>query len=91
MIYYGNVRVDAAKLPALAGPVLGHFAERDKWINREMVDEFARAMQSAGKTFRAHWYEADHAFANPSSARYDAPDAALAWRRTTEFLRAQLR
>ena len=91
VIYYGNVRVDAAKLPALAGPVLGHFAEHDKWINHEMVDEFARTMQSAGKTFRVHWYDADHAFANPTSARYDAPDAALAWRRTTEFLRAHLR
>jgi len=90
VIYYGNVRVEAAKLRKLAGPALGHFATRDEWINRAMVDEFARAMKAAGKRFQAHWYDADHAFANPTSARYDAPDAMLAWRRTTEFLRNHL-
>jgi dienelactone hydrolase len=29
--------------------------------------------------------------ANPTSARYDAEDAALAWQRTTEFLKRNLR
>jgi len=56
-----------------------------------MVSGFETAMQSAGKSeLTLHWYEADHAFANPTSARYDADDAALSWKRTVEFFRQNL-
>lgn len=93
VIYYGNVNVGADKLRALAGPVLGHFATRDDWINEEMVRGFAHAMAQAGKGDRlsVHWYDADHAFANPTSSRYDAPDAAASWARTTAFLSTQMK
>ena len=40
VIYYGNVALDAAQLRALKGPVLGHFATRDGWINETMVEGF---------------------------------------------------
>ena len=86
IIYYGNVAKKAAELTPLKGPVLGHFATRDRWINRSMVGGFEKAMDEAGKILEVHWYEADHAFANPTQARYDAEDAALAWRRTLAFL-----
>ena len=56
-----------------------------------MVGGFERAMDSAGKSYEVHWYEADHAFANPTSARYDVDDAALAWRRTLSFFRKHLK
>ncbi len=55
-----------------------------------MVAGFEEAMPQAGKSLERHWYEADHAVANPTRARYDALDAALAWRRTLEFLRRHL-
>ena len=90
IVYYGNVAKSAAQLAPLESPVLGHFASRDQWINRTMVDGFGAAMRQAGKRLDAHWYEADHAFANPTSARYDEADAALAWRRTLDFLAANL-
>ncbi len=90
IVYYGNVAKSADQLAPLKGPVLGHFATRDRWINRTMVDGFGAAMRRAGKRLDTHWYEADHAFANPTSARYDEADAALAWRRTLDFLRANL-
>jgi carboxymethylenebutenolidase len=90
VVYYGNVAKDAATLAALKGPVLGHFATRDGWINPEMVAGFEREMRAAGKAHESHWYEADHAFANPTQARYDADDTALAWRRTLAFLAANL-
>lgn len=32
-----------------------------------------------GWSLTVHWYEAGHAFANPTRARYDAEDAALSW------------
>lgn len=90
VIYYGNVARKSAELRRLQGPVLGHFAARDQHINKAMVDAFAAEMEKAGKDLTLHWYEADHAFANPTGNRYDAEDAQLAWRRTLDFFAAQL-
>lgn len=92
VIYYGNVAKTADELAALHGPVLGHFATQDNYINQDMVSGFEEAMVSAGKddTLTVNWYDADHGFANPTSARYDADDTRLAWDRTIEFLHAYL-
>jgi len=91
VIYYGHVKRSAEQLASLKGPVLAHFASKDKWINKPMVEDFEAEMKKAGKTdLTVHWYEADHAFANPSSARYDQKDAALAWQRTLEFYKKHL-
>lgn len=90
VIYYGRVTRPEQDLARLRGPVLGHFATQDKWINKKMVGAFEAAMKGAGKSIASHWYEANHAFANPTSARYDAGDATLAWTRTLDFFRANL-
>ena len=90
IIYYGKVDQPADRLARLNGPVLGHFATRDQWINRPMVEGFARVMAQAGQPLTVYWYEADHAFANPTGGRYDAEDAALASDRTLAFLRQHL-
>ena len=90
IVYYGSVKKSAGDLKALSGPVLGHFAERDRWINHDMVSGFEAEMAKAGRAYTSHWYEADHAFANPTSARYDEGDAALAWQRSLDFLRQHL-
>ena len=86
VVYYGNVKKTAAEVASLHGPVLGHFATEDKWIDAHMVAGFEAAMEDAGKTVTSHWYEAKHGFANPTTARYDEADAELAWRRTVAFL-----
>jgi carboxymethylenebutenolidase len=90
VIYYGNVARGADELRKLKGPVLGHFASRDQYINHAMVEGFERAMKEAGKRYEIYWYEADHAFANPTTARYDEADAKLAWSRTVDFLKKTL-
>ena len=90
IVYYGNVKRTREQLASLAGPVLGHFATRDRWINQEMVDGFGAEMAAAGKSAENHWYEADHGFANPTSARYDEEDTALAWHRTLVFFKTHL-
>ena len=87
VVYYGNVAKKTDQLTSLKGPVLGHFATKDKWINQKMIDGFEAAMKGAGKEYESHWYEADHAFANPTQARYDGADAKLAWQRTLAFLK----
>ena len=90
VIYYGSVAKTAQQLESLASPVLGHFATRDQFIDHAMVCAFEAAMIEAGKTFTHHWYDADHAFANPTGARYDSGDAELAWDRTLAFLSEHL-
>ncbi len=90
VIYYGNVTRTVDQLSALKAPVLGHFATRDGWIDRDMVAGFEANMDTAGRSYSDHWYEADHAFANPTSARYDEADAQMAWQRTLEFFKANL-
>jgi len=44
-------------------------------------------MDKAGKgaDLTVHWYDACHAFANPTGSRYDQADAALARQHTLDF------
>lgn len=92
IIYYGNCKKTAADLATLNSPVLGHFGTLDQSINAEMVGGFEKAMAEAGKSSQltVHWYEANHAFANPTGARYDEADANLAWGRTLAFFKRYL-
>lgn len=92
IVYYGSVDRTADQLKALKGPVMGHFAEKDQWINKAMVDGFVEQMKLAGEPApEVFWYDADHAFANPSGGRYDQADAQLAWKRSLEFFKKNLR
>jgi carboxymethylenebutenolidase len=92
VIYYGNVTRTVSQLENLKGPVLGHFGTLDQSINKEMVEGFEKNMAAAGKadSLTVYWYDADHAFANPTGSRYDAADAATAWQRTLDFYSANL-
>ncbi|NVK17055.1 MAG: dienelactone hydrolase family protein [Methylocystaceae bacterium] len=91
VIYYGRVNKSADDLKSLSSPILGHFGTKDKSINEKMVAGFETSLKEAGKTdYTLHWYDADHAFANPTGSRYDEEDAALAWTRTTSFLKEHL-
>ncbi|MEZ5964400.1 MAG: dienelactone hydrolase family protein [Planctomycetota bacterium] len=86
VIYYGRLETDPTKLAAIRAPLLGVFGNRDRGIPKESVDAFAAAMKTAGRTATILRYDADHAFANPSGARYDATAAAAAWQEVRRFL-----
>lgn len=90
VVYYGRVNLPTEQLAKLKGPVLGHFAKQDKFIDAEMVRAFEQNMAAAGKPYQVFWYDADHAFANPTGSNYDKADAQLAWQRTSDFLKATL-
>jgi carboxymethylenebutenolidase len=90
VIYYGQVDRPAAELRQLSGPVMGHFARRDQWITQPSVEGFAAAMRAAGKALTLHWYEADHAFANPTGQNFQRAEAQTAWQRTLDFFKAHL-
>ncbi len=91
VIYYGRTDHPESDLAKLNGPVLGHFAERDGWIDHAMVDPFVDRLKKMGRKPEIHWYEADHAFANPTGANFQKPDAEKAWQRTLAFFAANLR
>ncbi len=92
VVYYGNMKKSANQLSHLKAPLLGHFATQDKWINKAMIAGFEQELKASGSkaSTQIHWYEANHAFANPTSARYDQQDAALAWQRTSDFFKQHL-
>jgi carboxymethylenebutenolidase len=91
VIYYGRLETDPTALAAIAAPVLGVFGNEDKGIPPEAVDEFAAAMKAAGRSLELRRYDAPHAFANPSSAHYDAKAAEDAWGHVRAFFAAHLR
>jgi carboxymethylenebutenolidase len=72
-------------------PLLLHYAGRDTRIN-DAVPAFETALKAAGRRYELQMYaDVDHAFHNDTNAaRYNADAAALAWRRTIEFLSREL-
>ncbi|MCB9649636.1 MAG: dienelactone hydrolase family protein [Deltaproteobacteria bacterium] len=91
VIYYGRVVTDPEALTKIHGKLLGIFANQDQGIPPKDVDAFEAALKEAGVDARILRYDAQHAFANPSSARYDAPAAEAAWAEVQAFLRAELK
>jgi carboxymethylenebutenolidase len=91
VIYYGKCDLPPDRLERLKGPVLGHFGTRDQYVTRAMVDRFEAAMKQVGKPYTVYWYDAEHAFANPTGDSFNRPDAQLAWQRTTEFFARTLK
>ncbi|HZO16968.1 MAG TPA: dienelactone hydrolase family protein [Polyangiaceae bacterium] len=92
VVYYGHVTTDAQRLAGLQASLLGIFGTKDKGIPPEHVDRFEFALEQAGgKDYKILRYDADHAFANPSNARYDEKAAAEAWQEVRAFLKRRLK
>jgi carboxymethylenebutenolidase len=86
IIYYGQLETDPRKLAAIKAPILGIFGKLDKGIPPAKVAEFAAALKQAGVRHDIHEYDAEHAFANPSNAKYDEKASADAWTHVLAFL-----
>ena len=86
VIYYGSPVETAQEIAPLKAPVLGIFAEKDKWINRDMIGKFTTLTDATKKDFEAHWFDAEHAFANPSGGRYSEKAAQEAQLIVDKFL-----
>ena len=90
VIYYGMPLQEAEKLKSLKSNVLGIFAEKDGWITPEVVNNFKETAEGVGKKVTIHQFDADHAFANPSSERYNKEAATKANALVLEFLKERL-
>lgn len=70
VIYYGMPVKDVEKLKMLSGDVLGLFATETR-ISKEVIEEFAANMKTAGKSLEYKIFNGVHGFANPSNPKYD--------------------
>lgn len=86
VVYYGMPESDIEKLKTLSTDVVFVHAQRDKWITDEVVADFERNMVTAGKKLSVYRYDADHAFANPSSPRYQEAAATAAREQVRAYL-----
>lgn len=91
VMYYGMPEQDINKLKTLHADVLGNFGNKDQWINPKVVAKFAADMKTAGKKLELHQFDADHAFANPSSPTNNVQAAKDAYGFTLAFLKARLK
>ncbi len=90
VMYYGMPEQDINKLKTLHCDVLGNFGNLDQWINPKVVSKFAADMKTAGKRLYLHQYDANHAFANPSSPNSNSAAAADAYKNTIAFFKERL-
>ena len=92
IIYYGSLVTDPETLSVIDWPVLGIFAEFDKGIPIDTVNEFESALNQAGVENQIYIYPGvDHAFANPSGERYAPEESKDAWAQTISFLESNLK
>ncbi len=90
VVFYG-MPPEVSEVARIEVPLLLHYAGRDTRIN-DAVPAFEQALKSANVRYELHMYpDVDHAFHNDTNAaRYNAEAAALAWKRTVEFLTREL-
>jgi carboxymethylenebutenolidase len=92
--YYGVIPWPAAQpdYSKLQAPVQGHYAENDDFASPEQVKKLEDELRGLGKSVDFTIYtDCDHAFANhhrPEVHHAEHTDAA--WRRTIDFLRANV-
>ena len=90
VIFYGMPVQQADQLVNLQAEVLGLFAEKDGWITPDVVNKFEALMKATGKKITTKQFDAEHAFANPSSPRYNEAAAQEANTLALEFLKEKL-
>lgn len=92
IINYGRLVTDPAAIRKIEAAVLGNFAGQDRGIPAKDVEQFSKALRSAGKDVDIKVYpQQQHAFMNPNNKEgYDAAAAQDAWQRIYAFLNAKL-
>ncbi len=90
VMYYGMPVQEAKDLMPLEADVLGIFAKTDKWITPEIAQTFEELAKATGKNVETKIFDANHAFANPSSEQYNGQAAAKANELARDFLKARL-
>jgi carboxymethylenebutenolidase len=90
VMYYGIIENTPETFKKLNAPVLGIFAEKDGWINPEVYGNLEKNLKAAGKKVTIKSFNADHAFANPSNAKFDEAATSEAKTLTLNFFKENL-
>lgn len=90
VMYYGIIENTPETFKELNAPVLGIFAEKDGWVNPEVYGNLEKNLKAAGKNVTIKSYDADHAFANPSNAKFDEKATKDAKELTLKFFKDNL-
>jgi len=90
VVFYG-MSPAPEQVASIKAKLLLHYAGLDERINAGLP-AYEAALEQAGVSYTLHMYDGvQHAFHNDANAaRYDAAAAALAWKRTIDFLTATL-
>lgn len=87
VMYYGQPETNMERLADLDCSVLAIFAKQDKWLTPQVAEKFKQDMAKLNKELKLHIFDADHAFANPTSPRYDQADARQANQLALDYLK----
>jgi len=90
IIYYGMPVRDVEQLKKLNSDVLGLFAT-EEYISKAVIEEFASAMDKAGKDLEYKIFDAVHGFANPSNARHDKEATKEAYGMALSYLQSKFK
>src|SRR5437870_2770013 len=81
----------AEEVARIKAPLLIHYAEKDDRINAG-IPAFAAALEANHLSYEMFTYPGtQHGFNNDTTPRYDKAAAALAWQRTMDFFKKNLR
>ena len=88
--FYGG-QPPVADVPKINAPLLLHYAELDTRVN-EGWQAYENALKENKKEYTAYMYpKANHGFHNDTTPRYDKAAAELAWNRTVDFFKKELK
>ena len=88
--FYGN-QPPAEEVAKIKAPLLIHYAEKDDRINAG-IPAFEAALKASHVRYEMFTYPGtQHGFNNDTTPRYDKAAAALAWQRTMDFFKKNLR
>lgn len=78
-------------VPKIKAPLLLHYAELDTRVN-EGWPAYEAALKANKKKYQGYMYaNANHGFHNDTTPRYDKAAAELAWKRTIDFFKDELK
>jgi carboxymethylenebutenolidase len=88
--FYGR-QPSADDVPKIRAPLMLHYAGNDQGIDAG-IPAFEAALKANKKKYELFMYEGkQHGFHNDTTPRYDAEAAKLAWQRTLDFFKKNLK
>jgi len=88
--FYGR-QAGADDVPKISAPLLLHYAGNDQGVDAG-IPAFETALKANKKKYELFMYDGkQHGFHNDTTPRYDAEAAKLAWERTLDFFKKNLK